>query len=266
MTPSLPAARIPSIYQDAEHYDSLAQLTAPADLPLYLDQVERHGGPVLELGCGTGRICLPIAATGLECVGIDNAPVLIAKARAKAAIAGIDVTLVEEDVRAFSLGQTFGLVIFPYNAVNHLLDLTSLVACLSSVRRHMSSASRFIVDTFNPEPQQLGSDPEHETLILDYHDVHRGKRVVMTERNAYDPARQVNRVTWEYQIGNEPRARVDVIDLRVFFPQELDALLELNGFTIERKLGDYVGRPFRSRSAKQIYVCRLSDPPAAPKR
>jgi len=258
MSPDLRPVTVPSIYQDAEHYDVLAEMTAPADLPFYLDQVEQLGGPVLELACGTGRICLPVAATGVTTTGIDNAPALLAHAKTKAETAGIDVTLVEADCRGFDLDRPVKLVLFPYNAANHLLDLDSICDCLAAVRRHMDRSSRFILDTFNPDPQRLGGDPDEETLILDYHDHHRGQRVVMTERNAYDAAAQVNRITWSYQIGGTPEARVDVFDMRMFFPQELDALLAFNGFTIEQKYGDYVGRPFRSRSAKQLCVCRLS--------
>ncbi len=262
MKPPLPAAPIPSIYQDAQHYDLLAQMTAPADLPFYLRQVEHQGGPVLELGCGTGRLCLPIAATGVETIGIDNAPALLDQARAKAEMAKLDVTLLAGDYRDFALQRSLALIILPYNAANHLLDLESIDACFAAARRHMTAESRFILDTFNPDPKSLAVDPQREDVILDYHDPHRQQRVVMTERNTYDPATQINRVTWRYQIGGQPDARVDEIDMRVFFPQELDGLLQHSGFTIERKLGDYTGRSFGSRSCKQLCVCRLNGRPS----
>jgi len=82
--------------------------------------------------------------------------------------------------------------------------------------------------------------------------------VLLEEQNVYDAARQVNRTTWRYRAGDRIDARVDELDMRVFFPQELDALLHYGGFEPCSKLGDYQGTPFASRSPKQIVVCRLA--------
>ena len=109
------------------------------------------------------------------------------------------------------------------------------------------------MDTFQPDPAALGRPPERKH-ILTYLDPTLGERVVLHEENRYDSARQVNRVTWSYDIGERSDARVDIIDMRVFFPCELDALFAHHGFEIEAKLGDYDNTGFNSASPKQLMV------------
>ena len=79
----------------------------------------------------------------------------------------------------------------------------------------------------------------------------------MTEQNGYDEATQINDITWRYEIGGRAEARIDRVRMRIFFPQELDALMCWQGFEIEQKLGDYDGTPFASRTPKQLIICKL---------
>src|SRR5437667_7900348 len=92
---------------DAEVYDAYTSASIDGDVEFYVDEARRAGSPVLELGCGTGRILLPIAAAGIEVVGVDRAPRLLAVARHKAAALDPDVQrrieLVDADMRGFSL-------------------------------------------------------------------------------------------------------------------------------------------------------------------
>jgi hypothetical protein len=80
---------------------------------------------------------------------------------------------------------------------------------------------------------------------------------VVTESNVYNRASQVNEIKWYYRIGDRPVKVVD-LNMRIFYPQELDALLQYNGFSIEAKYGDYRGNPFDSSSPRQIVICQSS--------
>jgi 2-polyprenyl-3-methyl-5-hydroxy-6-metoxy-1,4-benzoquinol methylase len=251
-------AELSSIYQDAEHFDLLALLTAPPDLPFYLERVAAAGGPVLELGCGTGRLCIPLASQGHQIWGLDLSAPLLERARRKAAELGAAVELRHGDLRSFDLARQFRLVLMPYNVFNHLTDLPSISGCLSSVRRHLGAGSQLIIDTFNPSLRALSSSPTAVKPVIEYVHPKLRVKVVLTEQNAYDEASQINTITWSYKVGEQEAARVDVLRMRIFFPQELDGLLSLNGFEIEQKLGDYDGRPFTSSSPKQLMICRLT--------
>jgi SAM-dependent methyltransferase len=252
------AAELPPIYADPVRYDVLAQMTAPADLPFYRALVERHGGPVLELGCGTGRVTLELARQGVDVVGVELSPDMLGFAQQKADHEGLDVTLALGDLRRFDLGRTFPLVLLPYNTLNHLLDVDSLRRCFATVQRHMDASSRFVIDTFQPSLAFLGADPERRRPILRYLDPYTQEEVRLLEENHYEPATQKNRIVWSYTIGGREDAHVEELTMRLFFPAELEALLELSGFAVEARYGDYDERPFDSRSPKQLIVCRVA--------
>lgn len=250
------AEELSTVYRDAAHYDLLAQMTAPADLPFYERLAGEHGGPILELGCGTGRISIPLAQLGHRVTGVDLSAPLLDRARLKAHAAGVDVTFVHGDVCELDLAERFALIVFPYNGFNHMLDHQRVRRCLTVAAGHLADGGRLVIDTFNPDPTKLV--PEGNDVILRYVEPEELQQVVLSEHCVYDAARQVNTVTWHYEIGGRPDARVDRIEMRIFFPQELDALVHGNGLEIVDKLGDYDGSPFVGRSPKQLMVLKVA--------
>ncbi len=261
----LARATLPSIYSDPAQYDLLAQMTAPDDVPFYRSLHEETPGDLLELGCGTGRVLLELARAGATVVGVELSAALLEAAAAKAAAENLGVTLALGDLRSFDLGRTFELVLMPFNVLNHLLDDDSLTRALSTIARHMTPTSRLVIDTFQPSLRFLGDEPERRRKLLRYLDPYLRKEVVLFEENHYEASTQLNRIVWSYTVDGVEDARVETLTMRLFFPRELDAWLERSGFEIERKLGDYDGRAFDSRSAKQLVVCRLGQKsPASP--
>ncbi len=244
-----------SIYCDPAHYDVLAQMTAPDDLPFYQQWASQQEGPLLELGCGTGRVSIALARAGHQISGLDNAELMLAFAAQKAGLAGVSIKLTQADFCDFDLGERFGLVIIAYNAFNHLLDLAAIGRCLRSVKRHMRDDGVLLIDTFNPSLSFLSADPERRRRLLEYIDPHTKERVVLSEQNNYDAATQVNRVIWSYADDDGNVQRVDELLMRIFFPQELDALLQLHGLNIDQKLGNYDGSSFNAQSPKQLMIC-----------
>ncbi|MEZ4338229.1 MAG: class I SAM-dependent methyltransferase [Sandaracinaceae bacterium] len=252
---------LPSLYFDAAHYDLLAQMTAPADLPFYQRLAQAHGGPILELGAGTGRIATALAKAGHEVVGLELSSAMLETAVARAQAEGVEVTYALGDMRSFDLGRTFPLILVPFNALNHLLDDDSLAGALAAMRAHMDDGSRLVIDTFQPSPAFLGDAPERRRPILRYRDPYLDEEVLLSEENHYDPATQLNRIVWSYAVGGVEDARVEELTMRLFWPRELDAWLRFAGLRLEEKLGDYDGRPFDGASPKQIVVARRADDP-----
>ncbi len=246
---------VSGIYAEGRHYDVLAQMTAPKDADFYRDLVREHGGPVLELGCGTGRVAQSLAERGVEVVGVDTAEPLLSWAREKVAAMLRPPKFVRQDVRTLALERTFPLVVFPYNGFNHMLSHDDIASSLRSVREHLADEGRFVIDTFNPDPLRLKPSSD-VAVILRYRDPYSEHEVGLSEHNAYDAARQVNTITWRYQIDGRDDARIDVLEMRMFFPQELDAHLRHNGFVICDKRGDYDGRDFVAAAPKQLVICR----------
>lgn len=87
--------RTRNLYDDARYYDAL--FPGPNDLPFYQRQIAAHGGPVLELACGTGRLTVPLAAAGADITGIDRSPSMLEAARNRAARDQVEVSFQEGD-------------------------------------------------------------------------------------------------------------------------------------------------------------------------
>jgi len=243
------------LYADGRHYD-LQHVGITDDIPFYLKQARELGGAVLEIACGTGRITIPLAEAGIRITGLDLSEGMLRQAGAKAAQRGIAVDWVPGDCRKLDLGRTFNLIFFPFNSIAHLHDPESIEACFTGVREHLSDDGRFIVDIFNPRLDILLRDASERYPVAEYPDPDGAGVVLITENNVYDAATQVNHIKWYYRVGNHGEERVAELNMRVFFPQELDALFRANGFEIEAKYGDFDESPFESNSPKQIIRAR----------
>lgn len=247
--------RVPEGYFDGRQYD-IENDDYAADIPFYVERARRSGGPVLEIGCGTGRVTLPIAREGIEIVGLDVAPSMLARLRDKADREGLEVTLIEADCRDFSLGRRFALIICPFSAMQHLHDHASVEAFLERVRAHLAPGGVFIFDVFNPNVEILAREAAERFSVFTYIEEESGQEIFVEESTDYDDAAQVSHITWYSTGGEGDEIREETIHLRCFYPQELDLLLYYNRFEILEKLGKFSGEPFAPGLGKQIVVCR----------
>src|SRR5258708_4079128 len=119
-----------SLYDHPDLYD-LVMGESPAE-GFYRDEALKHGGGVLELACGSGRLTIPLAKAGLDIVGLDLAPTMLSRARARARAAGVEVTWIEADMRHFDLGRRFGFIFIATNSLLHLATSEDLALCLAS--------------------------------------------------------------------------------------------------------------------------------------
>ena len=245
-----------NIYNDGRQYD-LQNKDFIEDIPFYLNQIKKFGEPVLELACGTGRITIPLAERGVDISGLDISESMLSIARKKSIEKGISVDWVRADCRNFILGKKFNLIFFPFNSIAHLHDLESIELCFTCIRKHLKEGGRFIIDMFNPRLDLLIRDTSQRYPVEQIPDPDGHGTITITETIQYDSASQVNRVKWYYKKGRDGIEEVKDLNMRIFFPQELDMLLHYNGFAIEDKFGDYNETPFISSSPKQLVVCSL---------
>ena len=243
------------LYSNGRRYDLKTDFKD--DIPFYLHQIDKYGDPVLELMCGTGRLTIPIAEKGVNVVGVDASEQMLNHAKSKASEKGLDIQWVLGDVRDFKLEKLFNMIFIPINSITHLHDWESLEACFRCVKEHLTPAGCFIIDVFSPSLKMLMRDSNNRYPVARYEDPDSGDKVIVTENNVYDDASQINHIKWYHQIGDCEEQVVEN-NMRILFPQELDALLHYNGFVIEHKFGNYDQSPFDSASPKQLVVCRAT--------
>jgi SAM-dependent methyltransferase len=244
------------IYRDGRHYDRLLP-GANQDLAFWTDQARRYGDPVLELACGTGRITIPLARQDFQMTGLDCSPAMLTEARKKSTAANVDVTWIEADMRHFDLAKTFSLIILPANTLCHLLSLADFEACVACVRKHLAPGGRFVIDVFVPKMELLVEKPGERFPFSEYDDPDGRGKIVVTESYVYEPDTQIKRITTHHAIPGEEETEGE-LNMRMYFPQELDALIKYNGYIIDDKYGDYDQRPFDIQSEKQLVVCAVS--------
>jgi len=243
------------IYWDGAHYDTDHAGVKPGDLPFYLAESKKAKGPVLELACGTGRLTIPLAKAGIDITGLDVAGPMLVTAREKAAKEGVRIEFIRADVRKIRLKRGFKLIFIAFNSMQHLHDRVSLEKFFAGIKNHLAPGGRFILDVFNPDPRYLARDTSELIPIGHYKEPGTGADILVNERYSYDRASQTSRITWFYRKGRRA-AGARKLNMRCFYPAELDALLHYNGLKLLKKYGDFSRAPFASGSQRQIVICR----------
>jgi len=252
-------------------HDNLEEFTDPANYDLeqtarsqrrvayHVELALRQGGPVLELGCGTGIVAIPIAQRGLAVTGIDLAPAMLAHARRKSAALGLDAEWVEADARTLDLGRRFRLVVLTGHGFQAFLTRADQDALLAAVARHLAPGGLFAFDTRNPPGHDLASIVDDEPEA-DYTSVE-GRHVRVSYSQRYDAAAQVMHWTthrrW-HEDGRDER-RDTRIACRFTDAAELESLLRAHGFEVVERHGDWDRSPFMPAGEELIVVCRRSD-------
>jgi len=247
-----------ALYRDGPHYDAMHRVLPFTDTPFYVEESKKARGPVLELACGTGRLTIPVAQSGVEITGLDLSPSMLAHARHKAAAAQLSIEWIEADCRSFSLDRKFALIFMPFHSMQHLHDHASLSALFANVRRHLAEGGRFIFDVFNPSIAILNRDPNQRYVDRRFEDPEGRGAITLETTAVYDDAEQVNHIKMHFSLADERDFRVEPLSLRCFFPQELDQLVRANGFQIVEKFGGFERKPFASADLKQVVICKTS--------
>ncbi len=250
------------VYADPLIYDLESGRYDPAG-SILLKLAAQTGGPILELGCGTGRVTVELARLGLDMTGLELAPAMLERARQKAA--GLPITWINGDARDFQLGRRYGLIFTSGAVLQHLLQPADQEAMLARVRQHLAHDGRFVVDAMFKRPEKMVdvTRPVHWYSFDD----DQGRRVEVSGTDHFDHANRLWTQTiyrqWQDGQADQP-VRPVKLALRYFFPEELDSLLHDNGFRVLDRFGNWQGEPFTQESQMQIYVCRTRHPAPKP--
>jgi SAM-dependent methyltransferase len=246
--------------QIARYYDLLhGDLTE--DIEFVIRLAEKSGGPVLELGCGTGRLLLPLVRIGQKTTGLDNSEEMLAVAKAKVASERAAVRerarLELGDITDFQLGQKYGLVALPYNTLMHLSP-PALAFCLGHVRGHLKAGGALFIDVDNPVEAH---DPAQDGLLLldrTVHDPSQDETIVLMVSSAGDGDRQTRDTVWIVDAspaeGGLPRRTVAQATLHYYFAHQLEQIVAAAGLALVALYGDYDRRPYKDDSPRLLLL------------
>jgi SAM-dependent methyltransferase len=255
-----------SYNQIAEIYDDDMGRNVPGeDITFYVQQCSFAQAPILELGCGTGRITLPLVKSGLEVVGIDISLPMLQQLQRKATkqlstVEQMRLHYCQMDMSACAFNAHFAFILCPYSAFTYLVDQSSQAKTLANIRSHLVPNGLFILDVFVPN-QRIMMLPDDYI----FHDYQRTladgtvlKRTKTIQKTAISGINIINRHYYFLDSAGKEQKKITTTDrIRYYFPNELQNLLQNNGFEVIQVLGDFREQPCDENSGMAVMICRV---------
>jgi SAM-dependent methyltransferase len=228
------------------------------DLSLYLGFAQRLRGPILELGCGSGRLLARLAGAGRTVVGVDRSAAMLAQARTRVA-AETGVSLLQADMGSIPLAGRFDLIVVALDGFLHLTQTERQLASLGEAERLLARRGVLVLDL--PGPAAPGWDdwapgirPMVTAWSLQGPDGSRVTKFSSFEADASTQSHSVGEIYEVAQCDGSVRRWYADYRLRFVFPAELELLLESSGLELLARYGDYDLGPFVAASPRQICV------------
>ena len=249
----------------AEFYDEDMGINNPGeDIGFYVRRAVRAGENVLELGCGTGRITIPLVRAGCRTAGLDRSMAMLRRLRCKAA-ASLHPEQRQRlhffcaDMADWSLRERFALILCPFSAFTYLTGDKQRERMLDTVRRHLAADGMFILDLFVPRQEIIRLPDDHV-----FHDYRRkrqdGTWLERTKTIRKDTFNQINLICRTYRFltpdGTFLRSITTQSHIRYYFQKEVLRLLENAGFEVTAQYGDFAGSPYGDDSRVMVFICR----------
>lgn len=257
------------MYDSIAHYYDLTHADLTADLTLIHSLAKEAGGPLLELGCGSGRLLIPMARAGYQITGIDNSTAMLARAGQR--LAGEPeavqerVTFIEMDMVELTLpGQDgrYPLIILPYNTFLHL-DSPQKRVVLNNLRRYLREDGRLFIDLINP--LFIANTPNDHFLTLEnsFSDPDSDEMVLQFASNQLEKKSQTLHITWIFdatpQSGGSINRTVSRMAYHYLFAHQIELLLAEKGYRLETMAGDYDQSPYHEESDRLIVIAKAQN-------
>ena len=257
-----------------------ARTLGKRDVPFWRNLALQAGGPVLELGCGTGRVSLPLGRAGVRLVGIDRSDRMLARARARTKRARLadTITLIRGDIRFLPFaghlsrqsptadsgdaGEGFSMVMAPYGILQSLLRERDLADTLKEVRRVLEPGGTFGIELVADLPSW--KEYKNRLSLKGWRGRQGGAHVTLLETVRQDPKRHLTIFDQEFieRRGNTRRVHRFALTFRTLSVPQMVRRLEKAGFEIRALLGDYRGRAWDPRA--EVWVILARNPASPP--
>ncbi len=248
--PAAPGA-FPSPFARPDLYDVLFA-DVDSDLPFYLDLGRSAGGPVLDVGCGTGRLLLPLLEAGVDVEGLDLSVPMLERLREKARARGLAPRVHHAAMASFTLPRRFRLVMIPFNAFVHNLTAEEQIATLACCQRHLEPGGLLAFDVSSPSPAMLGQPAGRRVLEMEAEHPGTGLPVRLWDARGFDVPAQTQHSHIEIEeldaAGIVTATHRSAVVVRWIWPAEMELLLRLAGFARWKLWGDFDRGPLAADS------------------
>src|SRR5260221_703684 len=246
----------------AELYDSVTLYRSRPDVNFYVEEAQAIDGTVLELGCGTGRVLIPVARLGKEVTGVDNSPRMLARCRvqleSEPAEVRRNVTLVQADMRDLNLGRRFSLVMIPFRPMQHLVAVSDQIATLQAIHRHLDPGGLLVFDVFNPKLQYLLEDrtaEREDTAEVELGDGRSFRRTVRVPAvHIVEQYSEAELIYYVREADGTIRRFVHGFPMRWYWLFEVEHLLARCGFRVRAAFRDFNRSPLTDTSPEMIFI------------
>ncbi len=246
-------------YVPPELYDAIYSWVRD-DIEFYVAAARAAGGPVLELGCGTGRILLPSLEAGADIEGIDLHEGMLAELRRKAAARGLDPRVAPGDMREIRRARRFALVTIPFRTFLHNLTAADQLATLRGCREHLEPGGRLLFNAFHVsfEIAAARTNVTEPALERTLKDPSTGRHIEIWAHHAYDRVNQIlegdKQVRLLAERGAVTATHPHRFRLRWFYKAEMELLLAAAGFARWQVAGGFDGRPLEDDTDEMVWT------------
>jgi SAM-dependent methyltransferase len=259
-------AEVNSYSVAAKYYDAAyAAMGVVDDTPFYLELAKQHSGPVLEIGCGTGRVLLPIARKGISIHGIDNSGPMLTLLREKLSfeLPSIrqNVTLHSGDMRDFRLDRKFPLVTIPFRPMQQMYTVEDQLAALKSAAAHLAAGGILAFDVFFPRFDRVPLGVGEERLEAEWTSPMDADILVrrFVRKDADDKVNQTYSVTFIFRSlrnGEVIQEETNRLQMSYYTYPHLRALFLLTGLEIVEEYGSFAKTPMDNTAREMIFLLR----------
>ena len=259
-------AQVNSYSVAAKYYDAAyAAMGVTDDALFYLELAKQYGGPVLEIGCGTGRVLLPIARSGIEIHGVDNsAPmlqVLKAKLAKEAALVCNRVTLHSGDMRDFRLNRKFRLVTIPFRPMQLMCTVEDQLAALKSAAVHLADDGVLAFDVFFPRFDRVSMGVGEERLEAEWVSPINPEILFcrFVRKDADDKVNQTYSITFffrSFRSGELVSEETDTLKMSYYTYPHLRALFLQAGLEPVAEYGSFDRTPLDNSAQEMVFLLR----------
>lgn len=239
-------------------YD-LAYAWHTADIAFWVERARQAGGPVLEAGCGTGRVLIPTLEAGVDAEGLDLHPGMLEVLKQKAAALGLKPRVHLADMRDFTMPRRYGLITVPFRAFMHLLTTEDQLRALRCMREHLEPGGSLVLNLFYPSFERIVEPGDEERVEREFPHPETGLPVALVSvRREYDRVRQTLRAEIELR-ESDARGYAGAVHLHRFtlrwtFRFEMELLLRTAGFTRYGVAGGFDGRALERDTDEMVWT------------